>query len=152
MEKDIFYLTKYLLSYICDEFHEKDLRNGINSYYSMSCGLILNMNKNNEKVIQKDLQDELLTPKSVTSELVSKMINDGLIYKEKDELDKRKDNLYLTNKGKEFAVSNLKLENDVQNEILSLFDTEEEKENFYNLYSKLINKIKEKKRNEKKDK
>ena len=88
MEKDIFYLTKYLLSYICDEFHEKDLRNGINSYYSMSCGLILNMNKNNEKVIQKDLQDELLTPKSVTSELVSKMINDGLIYKEKDELDK----------------------------------------------------------------
>ncbi len=151
MEKDFLYFTEYLLNYFYDEFHSKDLKNGINSNYCIFCKLISEWNDSGKKVIQKDLQNEVLLPKSVTSEVVSKMINENLIYKEKDENDKRKENLYLTLKGKEFLKENIKLQNEVQEEILDLFDSIEEKEEFYNLYSKLINKIKEKKKNGKND-
>lgn len=145
MEKDLFYLTKYLLNYMCDKFHERDIQSGINSYFSMICEFIYERSERGENTIQKNVQDEMLTPKSVTSELISKMIRDGLIIKKKDTIDKRKDNLYLTDKGKEFTLTNLKVERVIQENILSLLDNKHEIDTFFNLYSKLINKIKEEK-------
>jgi DNA-binding MarR family transcriptional regulator len=59
----------------------------------------------NQGISQKELSEFLLVGKSTTAKAVKHMIQNGYIFKEKDEKDRRFDRLYLTETGREIAPS-----------------------------------------------
>ncbi len=141
MEKDLFYFVRYLGEYLDDIFKESDKRNGINTYHAITCEIIGDWNLEGNQVIQKDIQEELCLSKAGCSDLINSMVKDGLIIKEKDQIDKRKDILKLTSKGEEFNARNAKHALIIQNEVLSKL-TKKESEDLIRLLTKLTEKIK----------
>ena len=148
MEKDLFYCTRYLCEYLDHLFDESDKKNGINSYHAIVCNVIKGRSSEGKVTIQKDIQEELLLSKAGTSDLINSMVNEGLISKSKDQIDKRKDVLVLTSKGDEFNKLTDVFAIQIQKEVLKNL-TNKESETLISLLSKLIEKIKGGNTNEK---
>lgn len=141
MERDLFYLCRYLCEYLDDLFKERDKKNGINTYHAIVCEIIAERYAENKDTIQKDIQEELLLSKAGASDLINSMVACSLITKEKDQIDKRKDVLSLTLEGEEFNKSNAIHAFEIQDEVLSNL-TKKESQEIIRLLNKLIEKLK----------
>lgn len=86
---------------------------------------------------QRKVQDVLGIKSGSVSEILGKMEADGLIWREKDETDKRNQLLHLTEKGRAQAQENAR-RLQKQNEILFSGLSEEEQKLLYQLLTKLL--------------
>lgn len=98
---------------------------------------ILKILNENGHITQKELMETLTLKSGSLSESVKKLENQGFISKEKDEMDKRKINITITNKGREFLENQLYITSS-QEEILFNALTSEEQENLKLLLAKLF--------------
>lgn len=105
---------------------------------NMTQGKILKLLYKKGDISQKDMQDKLQIQSGSMSEIINKLESKELLIRQKDEKDKRKMILHLTEKGKrdvEHYTQNY------QNDVIQYFDvlTCEEKENLEKILQKLLN-------------
>lgn len=84
--------------------HQQILINNRLKPYGIGSGqyiFLINIHKN-EGMSQKELSKLVTIDKTTTAKAVKKLEDEGYIYREQDEEDKRYHKLYLTQKGKEF--------------------------------------------------
>lgn len=99
-------------------------------------GKIIHILAKRESLTQKELQDILEIKPGSVSEIISKLEDKGLIKRQKDEEDKRKVVLHITEQGKKFAKEHLERKNS-ENIFAGL--TEDEQEQLKTLLKKLLN-------------
>lgn len=105
---------------------------------NMTQGKILKLLYKKGDISQKDMQNRLQIQSGSMSEIINKLESRELLIRQRDEKDKRKMILHLTEKGKndvEHYTQNY------QNDVIQYFDvlTCEEKENLEKILQKLLN-------------
>ena len=98
---------------------------------------ILKLLKERGSITQKELLKVLTLKSGSVSETVKKLENQGFITKEKDERDKRKINITITDTGIEYLEENLKI-NSEQEKILFTSLSEKEQEDLKRILEKLF--------------
>lgn len=87
-------IYRHLQILINNELGEYGIGSGQYHFFIQIC--------NNEGISQKDLSKLIQIDKTTTAKAVKKLEEEGYIYREQDSIDKRYNNLYLTEKGKQF--------------------------------------------------
>lgn len=115
--------------------------------YSLKQHYILKLLNTNGKMTQSQLQEYISVKAGTISEIVSKLEKNGCITKQKDESDKRKTNLEITEAGKRLYEEKAEIE---RNQLGMLFTalTEDEKKTAILLLTKLLEDWKSKFENE----
>ena len=128
MEKDIEELTLQLFK----KLYLKNKNNG-----QMSQGKVLKILYKKGDMSQKEMQDRLQIKSGSMSELVNKLENKQLIIRLKDENDRRKTILHLTDLGQKDVENYTKQRHD---DTAHFFDVlnDEEKEQYKNICMKLL--------------
>ena len=114
---------------------DKAIRNlGLTSSHQFGVLLLLS----NSNLSQKEISDATLADEPSTTRMLAKMIKKEIIAKKKSDKDKRKQIVYITNKGKELLNKVLPLANEGNKNIEKLLTIDELKQLFI-----LLHKIKD---------
>lgn len=98
---------------------------------------VLKLLKEKGSIIQKELLEILTLKSGSVSETVKKLENQGFIVKEKDESDRRKINITITDTGMKYLDENRKI-NSEQEKILFTSLSEKEQEDLKRILEKLF--------------
>jgi DNA-binding MarR family transcriptional regulator len=129
--------TKEIEELVNELFHKYYIkRRNINQ---MTQGKVLKILYKNGDLLQKDLQDILDIQSGSMSEMISKLEKKGFVLRKRDNQDKRKVLIHLTDLGKEDV---LKYREHRQNHLIEVFNIldDNEKDDFIRLLSKILNK------------
>jgi DNA-binding MarR family transcriptional regulator len=129
--------TKEIEELVNELFHKYYIkRRNINQ---MTQGKVLKILYKNGNLLQKDLQDILDIQSGSMSEMISKLEKKGFVLRKRDNQDKRKVLIHLTDLGKEDV---LKYRENRQNHLIEVFNIldDNEKDDFIRLLSKILNK------------
>ena len=106
--------------------------------FASSHGNILFQLSVKDELSMGQLAEKINRDKSTTTVLVRKLEQEGLVYTEADQIDKRSKNIFLTEKGKQFNQTAF----DISKELLTTFYkvfSEEEKDDFFNYLKRIEN-------------
>lgn len=98
---------------------------------------VLKLLKKRGSITQKELLEVLTLKSGSVSETVKKLENQGFIIKEKDESDRRKINITITDTGMKYLEENMKI-NSEQEKILFTSLSEKEQEDLKRILEKLF--------------
>ncbi len=114
---------------------DKDIRElGLTSSHQF--GVLLLLSKSN--LSQKEISDSTLADEPSTTRMLERMIKKKLISKKKSDKDKRKQIVFITNKGKELLKKAMPLANEGNKKIENILSSDE----LENLFT-ILNKIKD---------
>lgn len=118
-----------------------------NGNYSNNFIVALHAIRHNEGMSQEELTKVLNIDKALTSRLVKKLINEGLVTKKASSKDKRCFELYATAKANDYKLATTRLEDDYFKMLYTVLSPEE-RELFLSLLTTLYVKSKEMRHND----
>lgn len=131
MDERIRYITKISRNL---ELYKRSKKNSCN--FNSSTELVLHVIRHNKGITQDGVSTTLSLDKALITRIIKNLIEDGLVYKERSEVDKRAYKLYPTTKAEEIKDEIVNIEEVYYNNIINVLN-KEEKEEFLSLLERV---------------